>query len=41
VAGVPGARPYAGHRGSAIATIDILKNWGARRINYVGIIAAA
>jgi len=26
--------------GSASATVDILKQWGARRIKYVGIIAA-
>lgn len=32
--------PMLATGGSAIATIDILKNWGARRIKYVGIIAA-
>jgi uracil phosphoribosyltransferase len=26
--------------GSASATIDILKRWGARRVKYVGLIAA-
>jgi uracil phosphoribosyltransferase len=26
--------------GSAVATIDILKKWGAKRVKYVGIIAA-
>jgi uracil phosphoribosyltransferase len=32
--------PMLATGGSAIATIDILKNWGAKRIKYVGIIAA-
>ena len=32
--------PMLATGGSAIATIDILKNWGAQRIKYVGIIAA-
>ena len=26
--------------GSAIATVDILKRWGARRIKFLGILAA-
>ena len=26
--------------GSAVATVDILKKWGARRLKFVGIIAA-
>ncbi|MFN2520162.1 MAG: uracil phosphoribosyltransferase [Candidatus Limnocylindria bacterium] len=32
--------PMLATGGSAVATIDILKKWGARRIKYVGIIAA-
>jgi uracil phosphoribosyltransferase len=32
--------PMLATGGSAVATIDILKRWGARRIKYVGIIAA-
>ncbi len=32
--------PMLATGGSAVATIDILKNWGARRIKYVGILAA-
>ncbi len=26
--------------GSSVATIEILKRWGARRVKYVGLIAA-
>jgi uracil phosphoribosyltransferase len=26
--------------GSAVATVNILKNWGARRIKFVGLLAA-
>ena len=32
--------PMLATGGSASATIDILKNWGARRIKFVGILAA-
>jgi uracil phosphoribosyltransferase len=32
--------PMLATGGSAVATVDILKAWGARRIKYVGIIAA-
>lgn len=32
--------PMLATGGSAVATIDILKKWGARRIKYLGIIAA-
>ncbi len=32
--------PMLATGGSAVATIDILKKWGARRVKYVGIIAA-
>ena len=32
--------PMLATGGSAIATIDILKRWGARRIKYLGILAA-
>ncbi|GAB4556917.1 MAG: uracil phosphoribosyltransferase [Anaerolineae bacterium] len=32
--------PMLATGGSAVATVDILKRWGARRIKYVGIIAA-
>jgi len=32
--------PMLATGGSAIATIDILKKWGARQIKYIGIIAA-
>ncbi len=32
--------PMLATGGSAAATVDILKNWGARRIKYVGIIGA-
>ncbi len=32
--------PMLATGGSAIATIDILKRWGAKRIKYVGILAA-
>jgi uracil phosphoribosyltransferase len=32
--------PMLATGGSATATIDVLKKWGARRIKYVGIIAA-
>ena len=32
--------PMLATGGSAIATIDILKKWGAKRIKYLGIIAA-
>jgi uracil phosphoribosyltransferase len=32
--------PMLATGGSAVATIDILKKWGAQRIKYVGIIAA-
>jgi len=32
--------PMLATGGSAVATIDILKRWGARRVKYVGIIAA-
>jgi len=32
--------PMLATGGSAIATIDILKNWGAERIKYLGLIAA-
>jgi uracil phosphoribosyltransferase len=32
--------PMLATGGSAVATCDILKQWGARRIKYVGLIAA-
>lgn len=32
--------PMLATGGSAVATVDILKEWGAQRIKYVGIIAA-
>ena len=32
--------PMLATGGSAVATVDILKHWGARRIKFVGIIAA-
>jgi uracil phosphoribosyltransferase len=32
--------PMLATGGSAVATIDILKKWGARRVKYVGLIAA-
>jgi uracil phosphoribosyltransferase len=32
--------PMLATGGSAVATVDILKEWGARRIKFVGIIAA-
>ena len=32
--------PMLATGGSSVATIDILKKWGARRIKYVGLIAA-
>ena len=32
--------PMLATGGSAVATIDILKNWGARQIKYMGLIAA-
>lgn len=32
--------PMLATGGSAVAVVDILKNWGARRIKFVGIIAA-
>lgn len=32
--------PMLATGGSAVATIDILERWGARRVKYVGIIAA-
>jgi uracil phosphoribosyltransferase len=32
--------PMLATGGSASATIDVLKKWGAKRIKYVGIIAA-
>ena len=32
--------PMLATGGSAVATVDILKAWGARRIKFVGIIAA-
>src|SRR5207249_7334508 len=32
--------PMLATGGSAVATIDILKKWGAKRVKYVGIIAA-
>jgi len=32
--------PMLATGGSAIATVDILKRWGARRIKYVGVLAA-
>jgi len=32
--------PMLATGGSAVATVDILKKWGAKRIKYVGIIAA-
>lgn len=32
--------PMLATGGSAVATVDILKNWGARRIKYVGLLAA-
>jgi len=32
--------PMLATGGSAVATVDILKKWGARRVKYVGIIAA-
>ena len=32
--------PMLATGGSAVATVDILKEWGARRIKFIGIIAA-
>jgi len=32
--------PMLATGGSAVATVDVLKKWGARRVKYVGIIAA-
>lgn len=32
--------PMLATGGSAVATVDLLKKWGARRIKYVGILAA-
>ena len=32
--------PMLATGGSAVATIDILKTWGAKRMKYVGLIAA-
>jgi uracil phosphoribosyltransferase len=32
--------PMLATGGSSVATVDILKQWGARRIKYVGLIAA-
>jgi len=32
--------PMLATGGSAVATVDILKKWGARRVKYVGLIAA-
>jgi uracil phosphoribosyltransferase len=32
--------PMLATGGSAVATVDILKKWGAKRIKYMGIIAA-
>lgn len=32
--------PMLATRGSAVAAVDILKRWGARRIKFVGLIAA-
>lgn len=32
--------PMLATGGSAVATVDLLKNWGAQRIKYVGIIGA-
>ena len=32
--------PMLATGGSAVATVDILKRWGARRVKYVGLIAA-
>ncbi|HHX66234.1 MAG TPA: uracil phosphoribosyltransferase, partial [Chloroflexi bacterium] len=32
--------PMLATGGSAVATVDILKDWGAKRIKFVGIIAA-
>jgi uracil phosphoribosyltransferase len=32
--------PMLATGGSAVATVDILKNWGAQRIKFVGLIAA-
>ncbi len=32
--------PMLATGGSAVATVDILKNWGAKRIKYVGLLAA-
>jgi uracil phosphoribosyltransferase len=32
--------PMLATGGSSVATVDILKNWGAQRIKYVGILAA-
>jgi len=32
--------PMLATGGSAVATIDILKKWGAKRVKYVGLIAA-
>jgi uracil phosphoribosyltransferase len=32
--------PMLATGGSALATVDILKRWGARRIKFVGILAA-
>ena len=33
--------PMLATGGSAVATVDVLKRWGVRRIKYVGLIAAA
>jgi len=33
--------PMLATGGSAVAAVDILKNWGARRIKFVGVIAAS
>ncbi len=32
--------PMLATGGSAVATVDVLKRWGARRIKFVGVIAA-
>jgi uracil phosphoribosyltransferase len=32
--------PMLATGGSAIATVDILKNWGAKKIKFVGLIGA-
>ena len=39
-AGGAGAIPMLATAGSATATVKVLKDWGAKRIKYVGLIAA-